>query len=198
MNIRFHSFKTSSSIIHIAEHTTVRKLHAELVPPSQNLPVLPNSDDAAVVSPPAIMAAPVGDDARARRVRAHHDAAVDLLLYTTIDIAPDPARGVVDGRRLQVDPPAQAAGADAGRDLLGALRGRRVVDGAVAARGVAVASGLYTVRVDSGSAFWGRTVGAVVVNVEDVEGMDVAWDVPVCSLWLAVGRDRHWLGRMVW
>lgn len=67
--------------------------------------------------------------------------------------------------------------------------GRRwVVDGAVAARRVAVVSTvvptvLHALRVDSGGALRGRAVGAAVVDVEDVEGVDVARDVSVCRVW---------------
>lgn len=133
------------------------------------------------------MTAPVSNNARARRVGGHHNAAVDLLLHTPVDIAPGPAARVVDGRRLEVDPPAQAAGADAGRDLLGALGRGRVVDGAVAARRVAVAARLYPVRIDTRCTLGGWPVGAAVVDVEDVEGVDVAWDVPVLFVWISHG-----------
>lgn len=67
------------------------------------------------------------------------------------------------------------------------MRRRGVVDGAVAARGLAVAAlvvamaaGLHALRVNSGRAFRGRAVGAAVVDVEDVERVDVAWNVSVC------------------
>lgn len=128
------------------------------------------------------MTAPVCNDPRAWRVRARHGAAVDFLLYTALDIAPDPTAMVVDSGWLQVNPPTQAASADAGRDFLGALGRRRVVDGAVAARGVAVAAALDAIGVDSGRTLRGRAVGAAVVDVEDVEGMYVPWDVSVCGL----------------
>lgn len=66
--------------------------------------------------------------------------------------------------------------------LLGAMGRGRVVDGAVAARRVAlvVAAVLHALRVDSWRALRGRAVGAAVVDVEDVEGVDVARDVSVC------------------
>lgn len=129
------------------------------------------------------MTAPVRNNARTRPVRARQSTAVDLLLQAALDVAPGPAPVVVGPRRLHVDPAAQAAGAEAGRDLLGALGRRRVVDGAVAARGVAVAARLHAVRVDARGALWVRVVGAAVVDVEDVEGVDVAWDVAVDWSW---------------
>lgn len=79
------------------------------------------------------------------------------------------------------------------------MRRGRVVDGAVAAGLLAVVpSVLHALRVDSGRALPGRVVGAAVVDVEDVERVDVAWDVSVClSLGLAVGLAELvvWLGR---
>lgn len=125
------------------------------------------------------MAAPVRNNTRARRVRTRHRTTVDLLLQAALDVAPGPAAGVVHLGRLHVDPAAQAPRAEAGRDLLGALGRRRVVDGAVAAGGVAVAARLHAVRVDSWRALRVRAVGAAVVDVEDVEGVDVTWDVAV-------------------
>lgn len=157
--------------------------------PGETAPVLP---------PPTSVTAPVGNHARARRVGTRHNTAVDLLLHTPADVAPGPAPRVVDGRGLQVDPAAQAAGADAGGHLLGALRGWRVVDGAVPARRVAVATCLHPVGVDACGALGAGAVGAAVVDVEDVEGVYVAGNVPVCGIWLVVGqgRGRDQVGRL--
>lgn len=123
-------------------------------------------------------AEPVDLNTRARRGPARHGAAGDLLMHTAVDIPPNPAARDVDAGRLQVDAAAQAARAEAGRDLLGALWWRRVVDGAVAAGRVAVAACLDAARVDAWCAIWLGMVGAAVVDVEDVEGVDVAGDVP--------------------
>lgn len=96
---------------------------------------------------------------------------------------------VVHRRRLHVDTAAQAARADAGRDLLSALGWGRVVDGAVAALRVAVAARLHAVRVDAWRALRGRLVGAAVVDIEDVESVDVARDVSGVG-WVSCGLRK--------
>jgi hypothetical protein len=143
------------------------------------VPILPRRSNSAAKPPPTRVAVPVSHNAGARRAGRPQDTTVHMLLRTPADIAPGPEGRVVDGRRLEVDPPAQAAVADAGRNLLGALGRGRVVDGAVAARRVAVTARLDPVRIDTRCALGGWPVGAAVVDIEDVEGVDMARDVPV-------------------
>lgn len=178
---RYHSLKVRHPSINTAETPLPQATKQTTVPASYNLSILPSHDNrTALPPPPTSLAAPVRNNTRARRVRTRQRTTINLLLQAALDVAPGPAPGVVGPGRLQVDPPAQAPRAEAGRDLLGALGRRRVVDGAVAARRVPMASALHAVRVDAWRALWRRAVGAAVVDVEDVEGVDVAWDVAVC------------------
>lgn len=57
-------------------------------------------------------------------------------------------------------------------------RGRRLGAGGLHG-GVALAAGLDALAVDAGGALGVAVVAAGVVDVEDVEGVDVTWNVPV-------------------